>query len=144
MPNIIINYLTASLLFLLQDCPQVVHDLMLQCWRKSRNERPNFAAIYTQVDKWIRLPGILKGSAGPSSTLGEWLESIKMQTYLPVFLAAGYQNPSQLSDLKDEDLRTMGITLIGHRNKVLKNAMLLPEAQDCSQNALSRGVSLRV
>lgn len=55
-----------------------------------------------------------------SSVIGEWLQSIKMGNYVSHFIAAGYENPSQLSGLKDEDLRGLGITLIGHRNKILK------------------------
>ena len=60
-----------------------------------------------------------------SSLTGKWLTSIKMKTYEDVFLEAGYKSESDLVKITDVDLITMGVTLIGHRNKILKNIRLL-------------------
>ena len=98
---------------------------MLQCWKKTRSERPSFGDIISAIDEWIRSPETLQDDVDFSEGLSEWLQSIKMGNYVSHFLAAGYLNPSQLSGLKDEDLREMGIKLIGHRNKILKGIRAL-------------------
>ncbi len=51
---------------------------------------------------------------------GEWLDSIKMKTYETNFVETGYKSKSEITELTDEDLITIGITLIGHRNKIMK------------------------
>ena len=51
---------------------------------------------------------------------GEWLDSIKMNSYETNFVEAGYKSKSEITELTDEDLITIGITLIGHRNKIIK------------------------
>uniref|UniRef100_A0A8C1PEF4 receptor protein-tyrosine kinase n=1 Tax=Cyprinus carpio TaxID=7962 RepID=A0A8C1PEF4_CYPCA len=42
------------------DCPVVLHQLMLDCWEKSRSERPKFGQIVNTLDKLIRNPNSLK------------------------------------------------------------------------------------
>ena len=51
---------------------------------------------------------------------GEWLASIKMSSYETTFVQAGYKCETDIVELTDEDLITIGITLIGHRNKIMK------------------------
>lgn len=46
------------------DCPQVQHALMLDCWKKDRNQRPKFSQIVTALDKMLRDPSQLKVKAG--------------------------------------------------------------------------------
>ncbi|MGH0166140.1 UNVERIFIED_CONTAM: hypothetical protein FKN15_051476 [Acipenser sinensis] len=42
------------------DCPNSLHQLMLDCWQKERNVRPRFAQIVSSLDKLIRNPASLK------------------------------------------------------------------------------------
>uniref|UniRef100_H2ZQS0 receptor protein-tyrosine kinase n=1 Tax=Ciona savignyi TaxID=51511 RepID=H2ZQS0_CIOSA len=46
------------------DCPQVQHKLMLDCWKKDRNERPKFGQVVASLDRMIREPEQLKAIAG--------------------------------------------------------------------------------
>ena len=48
-----------------------------------------------------------------------------MKDYEEMFLEAGYKSESDLVKITHADLITMGVTLIGHRNKILKNIRLL-------------------
>ena len=43
-----------------------------------------------------------------------------MKTYETNFVEAGYKSKSEITELTDEDLITIGIPLIGHRNKIMK------------------------
>uniref|UniRef100_A0A8C7ZU63 receptor protein-tyrosine kinase n=1 Tax=Oryzias sinensis TaxID=183150 RepID=A0A8C7ZU63_9TELE len=81
------------------DCPVVLHQLMLDCWEKSRSDRPKFGQIVTILDKLIRNPASLRElakSLDPSSpefsvsTVDEWLDAIKMGQYKENFSSSGY------------------------------------------------------
>ncbi|KAI4897385.1 hypothetical protein NFI96_007107 [Prochilodus magdalenae] len=102
------------------DCPVVLHQLMLDCWEKSRSERPKFGQIVNTLDKLIRNPNSLKELANSTickqfvsvmmthgiclcppredpvtpepavSTVEDWLDSIKMSQYKEHFSNAGY------------------------------------------------------
>ena len=111
--------------FLPQKCPKGVYNLMSLCWKKNRGERPTFPDITRVIDGWIRSPETVDDLVDFSSSLVEWLQSIKMKKYAAVFSAGGYENPVQLFHLTDTDLKGMGITLIGHRNKILKSIQAL-------------------
>ena len=41
---------------MLQNCLQVVHELMLKCWIKKRVLRPRFEDILIIIDEWIESP----------------------------------------------------------------------------------------
>ena len=43
-----------------------------------------------------------------------------MGSYKSSFIEAGYTKQSDIHDLTDEDLKRIGVTLIGHRNKIMK------------------------
>lgn len=49
------------------DCPNALHQLMLDCWQKDRNNRPKFSQIVNTLDKMIRNPGCLKATTPLSS-----------------------------------------------------------------------------
>jgi hypothetical protein len=36
------------------DCPEAIHQLMLDCWQKERAHRPSFPAIVKTLDKLVR------------------------------------------------------------------------------------------
>lgn len=49
------------------DCPSALHQLMLDCWQKDRNNRPKFSQIVNNLDKMIRNPNSLKAMTPLSS-----------------------------------------------------------------------------
>lgn len=49
------------------DCPSALHQLMLDCWQKERNNRPKFSQIVSTLDKMIRNPNSLKAMTPLSS-----------------------------------------------------------------------------
>lgn len=52
------------------DCPSALHQLMLDCWQKDRNNRPKFSQIVSTLDKMIRNPNTLKAMTPLSSRYG--------------------------------------------------------------------------
>lgn len=52
------------------DCPSALHQLMLDCWQKERNNRPKFTQIVSTLDKMIRNPNSLKAMTPLSSRYG--------------------------------------------------------------------------
>ena len=42
------------------DCPEALHQLMLDCWQKERAHRPSFANIVKTLDKLICCPETLR------------------------------------------------------------------------------------
>ena len=54
-------------------------------------------------------------------TIEEWLDSVKMGQYAKNFTDEGYSTPKQIFDITDQRLQELGIQLLGHRNKILKN-----------------------
>uniref|UniRef100_A0A669BFB6 Ephrin type-B receptor 3 n=2 Tax=Oreochromis niloticus TaxID=8128 RepID=A0A669BFB6_ORENI len=92
------------------DCPTALHQLMLDCWVKERNLRPKFTQIVATLDKLIRNAASLKvvtnstQSSGVSqplldrcvpdyttfTTVGDWLDAIKMSRYRDNFVNAGF------------------------------------------------------
>jgi len=49
----------------IQDCPESIYELMLECWQLDRAARPRFAAVVNTLDKLIRAPELLKSLAKP-------------------------------------------------------------------------------
>lgn len=54
-------------------------------------------------------------------TIQEWLISIHMGQYTANFKTAGYNDLTQVTHLKDGELKDIGVNLIGHRNKIYKS-----------------------
>ena len=42
------------------DCPEAIHQLMLDCWQKERAHRPTFSSIVKTLDKLICCPETLR------------------------------------------------------------------------------------
>uniref|UniRef100_A0A4W3JWY1 receptor protein-tyrosine kinase n=1 Tax=Callorhinchus milii TaxID=7868 RepID=A0A4W3JWY1_CALMI len=122
------------------DCPVSLHQLMLDCWQKERNDRPKFVQIVSMLDKLIRNPNSLKRTAltentRPSTALldpgtpdfsalgsvGDWIQAIKMDRYKDNFTAAGYTSLEAVVHMNQEDLTRIGITAIAHQNKLLNS-----------------------
>ncbi|KAJ7993428.1 hypothetical protein DPEC_G00272330 [Dallia pectoralis] len=121
------------------DCPTALHQLMLDCWVKERNLRPKFSQIVATLDKLIRNAASLKvvtsstQSSGASqplldrcipdyttfTTVGDWLDAIKMSRYHDNFLNAGFASFDLVAQMTAEDLLRIGVTLAGHQKKIL-------------------------
>ncbi|XP_035988095.1 LOW QUALITY PROTEIN: ephrin type-A receptor 2 [Fundulus heteroclitus] len=118
------------------DCPSAVYQLMLQCWLQDRSKRPRFGDIVSLLDKLLRSPDSLKtiadfdprvsirlpstsGSDGsPFRSVSEWLESIKMSQYSENFTRAGVVTMDQVLQMKNEDIKNIGVRLPGHLKRI--------------------------
>uniref|UniRef100_A0A8C9U459 Ephrin type-B receptor 3 n=1 Tax=Scleropages formosus TaxID=113540 RepID=A0A8C9U459_SCLFO len=119
------------------DCPTALHQLMLDCWVKERNLRPKFSQIVNTLDKLIRNAASLKVVSSTHSgvsqplldrcvpdyttftTVGDWLDAIKMSRYRDNFLNAGFASFDLVAQMTAEDLLRIGVTLAGHQKKIL-------------------------
>uniref|UniRef100_A0A803JIV1 receptor protein-tyrosine kinase n=1 Tax=Xenopus tropicalis TaxID=8364 RepID=A0A803JIV1_XENTR len=125
------------------DCPNALHQLMLDCWQKDRNHRPKFGQIVNTLDKMIRNPNTLKAVAPLSSgvtlplldrtvpdytsfsTVDEWLDAIKMGQYKESFASAGFSAFDVVSQMSMEDILRVGVTLAGHQKKILNSIQVM-------------------
>nr|XP_006138530.2 ephrin type-B receptor 3 isoform X1 [Pelodiscus sinensis] len=121
------------------DCPTALHQLMLDCWVRDRNLRPKFAQIVNTLDKLIRNAASLKvvtsvqsGVSQPLldrtvpdyttfTTVGDWLDAIKMGRYKESFVNAGFASFDLVAQMTAEDLLRIGVTLAGHQKKILSS-----------------------
>ena len=75
------------------DCPEAIHQLMLDCWQKERAHRPSFSSIVKTLDKLICCPETLRKIAASQAcnplapdapdltqfaSVDAWLGSLKM------------------------------------------------------------------
>ncbi|XP_063091791.1 ephrin type-A receptor 8 isoform X1 [Cavia porcellus] len=123
-------------------CPRALHQLMLDCWHKDRTQRPRFSHIVSVLDALIRSPESLRatatagrcpppafarscfdlrggGGGGGGLTVGDWLDSIRMGRYRDHFAAGGYSSLGMVLRMDAQDVRALGITLMGHQKKIL-------------------------
>ncbi|KAL8574403.1 Ephrin type-A receptor 4 [Nucella lapillus] len=122
------------------DCPEALHQLMLDAWQKERSHRPKMTQVIKTLDKLIRAPELLRKLAkprphnytepslvdlSPLSRVEDWLESIKMDRYVGSFQQAGISTMEQASHLTLRDLLGMGITLVGHQKKIMNSLQTL-------------------
>uniref|UniRef100_A0A3B5MBI6 receptor protein-tyrosine kinase n=1 Tax=Xiphophorus couchianus TaxID=32473 RepID=A0A3B5MBI6_9TELE len=102
------------------DCPNALHQLMLDCWQKDRNNRPKFSQIVNNLDKMIRNPNTLKAMTPLSSgvhlplldrsipdfstfsTVDEWLDAIKMGQYKENFANSDFSTFDVVSQMTME------------------------------------------
>ncbi|KAJ6662690.1 hypothetical protein lerEdw1_011330 [Lerista edwardsae] len=122
-------------------CPASLHQLMLHCWQKERNHRPKFTDIVSFLDKLIRNPGslhtlvedvlVMPDSPGEVPeypffvSVSDWLDSIKMGQYKNNFVAAGYTSMDLVSRMSIEDIRRIGVVLIGHQRRIVSSLQTL-------------------
>ena len=81
------------------DCPEAIHQLMLDCWQKERAHRPTFSSIVKTLDKLICCPETLKKIANSPVhnpfaanvpdysafvSVEQWLASIKMSRLVAI------------------------------------------------------------
>ncbi|XP_033473571.1 ephrin type-A receptor 6-like [Epinephelus lanceolatus] len=122
-------------------CPVALHQLMLHCWQKERSHRPKFTDVVTFLDKLIRNPSSLlplvediqslPESPGEEMdypmfiSIGDWLDSIKMSQYKSNFMAAGYNTLDSVARMSIEDVRRIGVELIGHQRRITSSVQTL-------------------
>ncbi|NXY16787.1 EPHA8 protein, partial [Atrichornis clamosus] len=119
-------------------CPTTLHQLMLDCWQKDRGERPRFSQIVGVLDKLIRNPDNLKCTGTVNRftqtrldrglldltsclTVEDWLDSIRLGHYRDNFAMAGYSSLGMVMRMNIEDVRSLGITMMGHQKKILSS-----------------------
>ncbi|CAM4679718.1 unnamed protein product [Leuciscus chuanchicus] len=125
------------------DCPNALHQLMLDCWQKDRNNRPKFSQIVNTLDKMIRNPGSLKATTPLSSgvhlplldrstpdfssfsTVDEWLDAIKMGQYKENFANEDLTTFEAVSQMTMEDILKVGVILAGHQKKILNSVQMM-------------------
>ncbi|XP_048878093.1 ephrin type-B receptor 2b isoform X3 [Brienomyrus brachyistius] len=125
------------------DCPSALHQLMLDCWQKDRNNRPKFGQIVNTLDKMIRNPNSLKATTPLSSsvhlplldrsvpdfssfsTVDIWLDAIKMGQYKENFANASLSTFDVVSRMTMDDILRVGVTLAGHQKKILNSVQMM-------------------
>ena len=63
----------------------------------------------------------MKGDIPEFRSVDEWLKFINMEKYSETFKAANVNTLNQVAKMEDNDLKAVGIKLIGHRNKMSKS-----------------------
>uniref|UniRef100_A0AAZ3NNI4 Ephrin type-A receptor 6 n=1 Tax=Oncorhynchus tshawytscha TaxID=74940 RepID=A0AAZ3NNI4_ONCTS len=127
-------------------CPVVLHQLMLHCWQKERSQRPKFTDVVSFLDKLIRNPSSLlfllysllfdpsvSLAESPGEvvdyhmfiSIGDWLDSIKMSQYKSSFVAAGFSTLDSVAQMSIEDVRRIGVVLIGHQRRIVSSIQTL-------------------
>ena len=116
------------------DCPEAIHQLMLDCWQKERAHRPTFSSIVKTLDKLICCPETLKKIANSpvhnpfannvpdySSyvSVDQWLASIKMSRYTDNFRVTGIESMEDVAKMNLQQLVDIGVTLVGHQKKIM-------------------------
>ncbi|KAM9860983.1 ephrin type-A receptor 6-like [Aulostomus maculatus] len=122
-------------------CPVTLHQLMLHCWQKEYGQRPRFNNVLSFLDRIIINPSSLLTLVNdvqnfPDSpddmpdyplfiSIGDWLDSIKMSQYKNNFIAAGYTTLDSISTMSTDDIRRIGICLIGHQRRIISSIQSL-------------------
>ncbi|WAR14448.1 EPHA8-like protein [Mya arenaria] len=123
------------------ECPEAIHQLMLDCWQKDRSNRPKFVNIVKSLDKLIRAPELLRKMAKPRphifmdnsppensntyASIEDWLNAIKMERYRDNFVSAGVTSMEQVLRLTVKDMETIGVSLLGHQKKIMNSIQTL-------------------
>ncbi|KAK5604605.1 Ephrin type-A receptor 6 [Crenichthys baileyi] len=122
-------------------CPVTLHQLMLHCWQKEYSQRPSFNNVLSFLDKLIINPSSMITQVNdalsfPDSpeempdyplfiSIGDWLDSIKMSQYKSNFLAAGYTTLDSIATMSIEDIKRIGVCLIGHQRRIISSIQSL-------------------
>uniref|UniRef100_A0A8B9JS18 receptor protein-tyrosine kinase n=2 Tax=Astyanax mexicanus TaxID=7994 RepID=A0A8B9JS18_ASTMX len=138
------------------DCPNALHQLMLDCWQKDRNNRPKFSQIVNTLDKMIRNPNSLKATTPLSSGMhlplldrstpdfssfncvDEWLDAIKMGQYKENFANEGMTSFDAVSQMTMEDILRVGVTLAGHQKKIFNSVQMMRAQMNQIQSVETR------
>ncbi|KAJ8779861.1 hypothetical protein J1605_012151 [Eschrichtius robustus] len=124
-------------------CPSPLHRLMLDCWQKDPGERPRFCQIHGLLSKMVQDPEPPKCadttcarpptpladrafSTFPSfGSVGAWLEALDLGRYKDSFAAAGYGSLEAVATMTAQDLVSLGISSVEHREDLLSGISAL-------------------
>ncbi|KAA0707638.1 Ephrin type-B receptor 2 [Triplophysa tibetana] len=127
------------------DCPSALHQLMLDCWQKERNNRPKFSQIVNNLDKMIRNPNSLKAMTPLSSgfsTVDDWLDAIKMGQYKDNFANGNFTSFDLVSQMTmDSELTSTTTVLWYPLQSVHVSSCLFLRAQGHTQGRSDTGRS---
>lgn len=71
-----------------QDCPEIIHGIMMDCWQSDPSKRPKFGEIVNRLDKIIRSPEVLEILPLLQSTLETWVNKLpRLQNHTFLFLS---------------------------------------------------------
>ncbi|XP_052493728.1 ephrin type-A receptor 10 [Budorcas taxicolor] len=126
-----------------RNCPSPLHQLMLACWQKDPGERPRFSQIHGLLSKMMQDPEPPKCadttcarpptpladrafSSFPSfGSVGAWLEALDLGRYKDSFTAAGYGSLEAVAAMTAQDLVSLGISSVEHREDLLSGISAL-------------------
>uniref|UniRef100_A0A452FSY7 Ephrin type-A receptor 10 n=1 Tax=Capra hircus TaxID=9925 RepID=A0A452FSY7_CAPHI len=126
-----------------RNCPSPLHRLMLACWQKDPGERPRFSQIHGLLSKMMQDPEPPKCadatcarpptpladrafSTFPSfGSVGAWLEALDLGRYKDSFAAAGYGSLEAVAAMTAQDLVSLGISSVEHREDLLSGISAL-------------------
>lgn len=63
----------------------------------------------------------MEGDIPEFRSVDDWLRYINMEKYSETFKAANINTLNQVTKMEENDLKAIGIKLIGHRNKISKS-----------------------
>lgn len=150
-----------------QGCPQVIHQLMLDCWKSSPNERPPFNVIIKRLDSYLRNPAAAAPSSHRSSqysgscltmdsqtsntsSLGQWLDGIGLGHYRERLQQNGFNTLETIIQMSRRDMNELGIVSSGDQEHLQQQASVLyqnkravPFTSRCEMS-LERGTTVAV
>ncbi|CAJ0941969.1 unnamed protein product [Ranitomeya imitator] len=59
------------------------------------------------------------------ATVDDWLDTIKLGQYKDNFLMGGYRSLGMVMRMNIDDIRSLGISLIGHQKKILTSIQIM-------------------
>lgn len=68
---------------------------------------------------------VVDAADAPVDEVGKWLEEIGMEQYHQAFIESGFDTILSLKMLDDDDLESMGVTILGHKRIILTAAKAL-------------------
>ncbi|XP_077609319.1 ephrin type-A receptor 10, partial [Crocuta crocuta] len=120
-----------------RNCPSPLHRLMLDCWQKDPGERPRFSQIHSLLSKMVQDPEPPKCAAPTSprsptpladrafstfpsfGSVGAWLEALDLGRYKDSFAAGGFGSLEAVAAMTAQDLVSLGISSVEHREALL-------------------------
>ncbi|XP_036301288.1 ephrin type-A receptor 10 [Pipistrellus kuhlii] len=126
-----------------RNCPSPLHRLMLDCWQKDPGERPRFSQIHSILSKMVQDPEPPKCAPAPCprpptpladrafstfpsfGSVGAWLEALDLGRYKDSFTAAGYGSLEAVATMTAQDLVSLGISSVEHREALLSGVSAL-------------------
>ena len=112
-----------------ESCPQLMYQLMRECWQESAEKRPSFEEIQSNLQdmieshfgarRYARLSKTFQDDPLSFSCVGDWLDSLNMSRYEDNFNENGFTSLNSVWSLNEQDLLRIGIIPLNHRNKIM-------------------------